>query len=327
MVRLVLGLIGIVVVIMFVNAQKIDAPVSASSINSALPAAQRTAIHAPAIATKSAGDSLARNANADAAAQEVEAARVYAQAQADEQVKRVAVATQQAAFATTTANDIAISKEYATVAAIALQATSESISRTIAYDSEQYHASIALIQATKQAAQVQAYNEATKTNSTDSIGYFWTWIPTAAALILFSLFVLVLWKLIGRITPRIETVEIEVPVTPTTQASDPIVDKMNGINFTSADPRVLLTNIVTYSGRELGWLQQRIAGSDEIGSAISARAWTNAIKWGKDHYDIVTQQGPVANGGGTYAQIDMRSLKNKLILDPPFIDTPTPPSA
>lgn len=191
---------------------------------SALPAVQRTAVYAPAVATQSAGASLTDNANAQAAAQEQEAARVYAQAVQEEQAKRVIVATQQAVFATQTANDAAVSREYATLTAISLQATSEAISRTMNYDAEQYRAGIAMIKATSEAIQAQAFEVAVETGKTDSIGYFWTWLPTAAALIMFALFVLVLWKLIGKITPRIEIeeVEVHVPFVPPVDLQQPV---------------------------------------------------------------------------------------------------------
>lgn len=300
--------------------------IAPSSAPSSLPPAQRTAIHAPAVATQSAGASLSDNAAAQAAAQEQEAARVYAQAVQDEQIKLRAVSTQQAMFATQTANDIAVSKEYATLAAVSIAATTEAISRTIAYDAEQYSASIAAIQATRQIAQAQAFDEMTKTGAADSIGYFWTWIPTAAALILFALFVIVLWKLINRIEPRIEEIEVEIPVMQARATeADPTVSKISGLNFTTADPRVLLTNIVIFSGRHIGWRQNRIAGNDEIGSVISDRAWVNAIEWGKKHYDLVTQRGPIKNGGGTYSQISMTDLHNRLILDPAIEAIPEPP--
>jgi hypothetical protein len=147
-----------------------------------LPAAQRTAIAAPAVATRNAGEMSAQVADAQAQAQEDDAARVYMQAVADEQNKRVAVATQQSVMATQVSNDVNVSKGYATLAAVSLQATSEAISRTIATDREQYAANVAVIQATRQANAVAMINKADSDSATKQRDYFLTWVPFAVCL-------------------------------------------------------------------------------------------------------------------------------------------------
>jgi len=118
----------------------------------ALPPVQRTAIYAPAEATRQAGGALSAISAGDAAAQELEAARVYAQAAQEQALKAREVATLQAVAATQTANDITVSKEYATLTAVSLHATAQAISMTVAVDREQYAASIAAVKATAQAS-------------------------------------------------------------------------------------------------------------------------------------------------------------------------------
>ncbi len=298
-------------------------PSSAST--STLPSVQRTAIYAPVEATRNAGNQAGNVSSAQAQAQEQDAARVYAQAQQEQRDRLRTLATEQAGIATQTANNVSVSKEYATLMAVSYQATAETISQTMQVNRTKYSADVLAIQATQQAVADQTVDTSDKSATKKSLDLFWMWIGPIVVTLIIALSFLACWKLIGRIQPRIEEIEIEVPVTSHSNGqSDPVVDEHNGLNFTSADMRVLLTNIVMFSGRHIGWQQKRIAGSDEIGIAISDRAWGNAINWGKEHYDLVTQRGPIVNGGGTYAQMPMSELHNRLVLDPAFVDSPAP---
>ena len=286
----------------------------------ALPPIQRTAIHAPAVATRSAGDSSARIAEHDAEAQEAAAARAYVQAAQEQALKVREVATAQAALATQAAHDITVSSEYATLTAVSLQATAQAISMTVAVDREQYAANVAEIQATRQASANAMIDEAWIGETQKSISNFWSWFPTIAVVILFALFVVALWKLIGRITPNIvyEEIEVPAPVQPGAE-KDPPLNIMTGLNFSSADDRTRLIDILKFSGRKFGWNQNRIAGKNDI-PGLSGRMWESAIMWGKDHgYDIVTQTGSPANGGGTFAPGEIGSLlalHDRVVLDP-----------
>lgn len=293
----------------------------------ALPAAQRTAINARADATRTASNALSNVSAADAKAQEQEAARVYAQAQADDLNKRRSVATEQAALATRVSGDDMVSRQYATLSAVSINATVEAISQTMSINKVTYNNTVSQIMATQQATQNQMLDKADTTDRQNSVTYFWTWLPTIGALVIAALVIRTLWKLIGKIEPRIEYIEPDpTPPTEQPQVMDPPINKMAGIVFDSADPRTLLYNIVLFSGRHIGWSQNRIAGTGDIGSAISGRSWDMAIKWGKEHYGLVSQQGQ-----GTYVPGDIGSLANllnRLRLDP-AIDalpeaTPTP---
>jgi hypothetical protein len=324
------GLVLALVILAFVAANG-GVKFGSSASPLALPPVQRTAIYAPAEATRQAGGALSAISAGDAAAQEQEAARVYAQAAQEQAVKAREVATLQALAATQTANDITVSKEYATLTAVSLQATAQAISMTVAVDREQYAASVAAIQATRQAAAHAMINEADSGETRKSIDSIWAWFPTIAVIVLFALFVIAMWKLIGRITPVVVYEKEEVPDVKQQSETDPPVSIVTGLNFSSADDRTRLIDILKFSGRKFGWNQNRIAGKNDI-PGLSGRMWDSAITWGKNHgYDIVTQQGNPANGGGTYAPGEIGSLKtlhDRVVLDPVIdalqSDSPTP---
>lgn len=308
-----LGLLIGIGLVLFMTNNFVGTPTSMAS-PLGLPAVQRTAIYAPADATRTASNALSSVSAADAQAREAEAARVYAQAQHDQQAKLRVLATQQAAQATQIANDTAVSNSYRDLMDVSFRATTEAITRTIAVDREQYNASIVAIRTTAQAATDKMMADAQGADKQEALDYFWTWVPTFFALMLAALAFMALWYLVARLAPQQE----QYAPPPTEQANpdpiDPPLNKMAGIVFDSADPRTLLYNIVLFSGRHLGWYQNRVAGTGDIGSSISGRSWDMAIKWGKEHYGLVSQTGQ-----GTYVPGEVGSLADllsRLRLDP-----------
>lgn len=288
-----------------------------SSKSGALPAAQRTAIYAPAQATNIAGGQAASMAQAQAQADEQEAARVYAQAQQDEQVRLSTLATQQAAFATQTSNDIAVSAESATLVATSLQATSEAISQTLTLNREKYKSDVAAIHATQQAVIDKASESNERNSATKQVGLIWLWMgPIVVGLLVLLLFVAG-WKLIGRIQPRIEEVEIEVPARPTVATVEPA----KPIDENRQAAYQLAMQYVSDSIRENGGKSDKLLTASEWERLGNNReGHTAAIQYLRSITAIRTQQGGPAEDQGTFvreAGKDLVYLLRTLSTSPP----------
>lgn len=320
--KFILGIIVIAVIALTISNGGVFGASSASS----LPPAKSTAIHAPVVMTKAAGDASYNAALAQANVDATEAARIYAQAQNDDANKRIAVATEQALQATRVSNDDAVSRQYATLAAVSIQATAESISQTIETNRVAYAAQQAALQATRQATTNETIARAEQVGKQKDDSDFWSGFWKIVAVAVAALLTLAAWKLIGRIQPRIEEVEVEVPVAmPSVAQPVPVMAPQNPGDEAKrtkwlADHAVAI-RYVEDSIRKLGGTSDRLLSALELESIGGNReSHTRALAHLRELSLIQTKQGGKPEDQGTYVQEsggDLLYLFNKLITTPP----------
>lgn len=284
-----------------------------------LPPYQRTAIHAPAVATRTAGNIAADSAEAQAAAFEQESALVYAQAQERQGAQLRTLATQAAAVSTQTANDTAVSAEYATLVAIQIDATRQAITQTMEQNRKLYDAGVVSIQATKQAVYKDALDKADIDDTSKSINKFWMYFWPGVAVLASILFFVTLWRLSNRITPRYIEVENDPePSAPQVQWDVRPAPPSQPVDAAKVAARVAAYNmavkLVEDSIRQNGGRSDKfISAADWESLGNSRDNHTIALSYLKDAGSngaslIRTQQGGPPDKQGTYVQESGKDL-------------------